>query len=83
MARRERDYLGRMARTHPVRTALFTAGPILFGLVQLVDSYLNDGSLLYAATVCGVMAAFAAMATRYHLVSFRIARLNEDLDLAD
>lgn len=77
MASSEADYLGRMVRTHPVRTGIFSVGPIAFGLVQMLNSYLNDGSLLFAAVFLGVMAAFAAMATRYHLVTFRVSQLDE------
>lgn len=80
MAGRETDYLGKMARSHPVRTGLFSAGPVLFGLLVFVNSYLNDGSLVFAAAFLGVMGMFAAMATRYHLVSFRVSQLNKYLD---
>ena len=80
MARRDTDYLGRMVRTHPVRTGLFTVGPVFFGLLQFFNSYLNDGSLLFAVVFCGVMAAFSAMVTRYHLVSFRITQLSKNFD---
>lgn len=69
-----------MIRTHPARTALFSAGPILFGLFQFFNSYLHDGSLLVAVALCGIMAAFSAMVTRYHLVTFRISQLNKNVD---
>lgn len=80
MAGSEADYFGRMARTHPVRTCLFSAAPILFGLAQLFNSYLNGGSILFATSFLAVMAMFAAMATRYHLVSFRVTELNKNVD---
>ena len=71
------DYLHRMVRAHPLRTGLFSVGPILFGLIQMVNSYVNDGSVLFAAFFLAVMAAFAAMATRYHVVSYRVQYLDE------
>lgn len=80
MARRDKDYFGRMARTYPVRTGLFSAGPIIFGLLQFFNSYLNDGSLLFALVFCVVMAIFSAMVTRYHLVTFRLSQLRKNLD---
>lgn len=76
MAQSDAEYLHRMARTHPVRTSVFSVGPILFGLLMLWNSYLNGGSLPFAALFLGVMAAFAAMATRYHLVSFRVRQID-------
>lgn len=83
MARRERDYLGRMVRTHPVRTGLFTVGPIIFGLLQFFNSFLNDGSILFALAFCVAMGVFSAMVTRYHLVTFRLTQLTKNIDRAD
>lgn len=80
MARRERDYLGRMVRTHPVRTGLFTVGPIVFGLFQFFNSVLTDGSILFALAFCVAMGVFSAMATRYHLVTFRLTQLTKSID---
>ena len=80
MARRERDYLGRMVRTHPVRTGLFTVGPVIFGLFQFLNTYLNDGSVLFALGFCVVMGIFSAMVTRYHLVTFRLTQLSKNID---
>jgi len=83
MARRERDYLGRMVRTHPVRTILFTVGPIVFGLLQFFNSFLNDGSILFALAFCVAMGVFSAMVTRYHLVTFRLSQLTKNIDRVD
>ena len=83
MPGRDADLLRRMIRTHPIRTGLFSAGPILFGLLQFANSYVNGGSLPFALVFCAVMAAFAAMATRYHLVSFRVTYLSENIEALD
>jgi hypothetical protein len=72
-----------MVRTHPVRTVLFTVGPIVFGLLQFFNSFLNDGSILFALAFCVAMGIFSAMATRYHLVTFRLSQLTENIDLAE
>lgn len=77
MERSDTRALLRMARTHPVRTSVFSVGPLLFGLAQMVHSFLTDGSLLFAALFLCAMAIFASMVTRYHLVTFRIHQLDE------
>ena len=59
---------------------MFTVGPVLLGLLQFFNSYLHDGSLLFAATFLGVMALFSAMVTRYHLVTFRVSELTKHFD---
>lgn len=80
MATRDDVTFGKLARTFPGRTALFTFGPVLFGIAQFVNGYLNDGSLPVAATLLAVMVAFSVLVTRYHMTTFRIRRLTEDLD---
>lgn len=72
-----------MARNYPFRTAFFSAGPVLFGLFQFLTSFVNDGSVLFAAAFLAVMTAFAAMVTRYHLVTFRVTKLSEHLEGAE
>ena len=80
MATRDGNYLGRMARTHPIRTGLFTAGPIVFGLLQFFNTFLNDGSVVFALAFCVAMGVFSAMVTRYHLVTFRLSQLTKNID---
>jgi hypothetical protein len=72
-----------MARTYPVRTGLFTVGPVIFGLLQFFNSYLNDGSLLFALAFCVAMGIFSAMVTRYHLVTFRLSELTKNLERSE
>jgi hypothetical protein len=72
-----------MARTHPVRTALFSVGPLVFGLFQFFNSFLNDGSILFALGFCVVMGIFSALVTRYHLVTFRLTQLTKNLERPD
>ncbi len=72
-----------MVRTHPVRTGLFTAGPVLFGLLQLFNSYMNGGSIPFAVAFCVVMAAFSVMVTRYHLITFRLTLLTKNVERID
>lgn len=77
MSTRRDVTFGKMARTFPMRTGLFTFGPVLFALVQLVNAYLHGASLLYAALFAALMVAFSVLVTRYHLVSFRLRRLTD------
>jgi len=65
----------RMARAYPVRTFLFTFGPVAFALVQLANSYLNDASLVVTLGFAVVVVAFAVLATQYHLAQFRLSRV--------
>ena len=80
MATRESVSFGKMVRTFPGRTALFTVGPVLFGLVQFLNGYLNDGSLLFTAMFLSLMVAFSVLVTRYHMTTFRIRRLTDETD---
>lgn len=66
-----------MARHAPVRTAIFSVGPPLWGLVQLLNAYLHDGALLYVAVAAAVMTAFSVLLTRYHAAAYRRALLAE------
>lgn len=66
-----------MVQTFPVRTLLFTFGPLVFALSQVINSYVNDTSLLPTLAFGGLMVAFAVLITRYHLATFRLSRLIE------
>lgn len=63
--------LSQMARKFPVRTGLFTVGPVVFALLQLANSYVHDVSLLFAGVLAVVMLGFSVLVTRYHLAVFR------------
>lgn len=65
-----------MAREYPVRTCLFTAGPLLFAIVQLFNSVAHGVSLLHTGAFALVVLAFAVQVNRYHLASFRRAALS-------
>lgn len=64
-----------MCRAFPVRTALFTAGPLLVGLAQLLNAYVHGTGLIGAATVTGLLLVYSLLVTRYHLATFRTRRL--------
>lgn len=66
-----------MFRAFPVRTSVFTVGPLAIALAQIVNASVHGTGFLAVAAVGIVMAAFSVMVTRYHLTSFRRRRLYE------
>lgn len=79
MATRTRPTFARMCRTFPYRTALFTAGPLLVGLAQLVNAAVHGTGLVGAAAITGLLLVFSVLVTRLHLASFRRTRLEGSL----
>lgn len=69
-----------MVRYAPLRTAIFSVGPPVWGLVQLVNAYVHDGALLYVAAFAVAMTAFSVLLTRYHVASFRRTTLSRGLE---
>ena len=76
MFRGDPSALLEMVRYAPVRTAIFSVGPPLWGLLQLVNAYVHHGSLLYVAAFAAAMTAVSVLITRYHLASFRRTALS-------
>lgn len=74
MAATESTFL-RMCREFPVRTALFSFGPIALALFQLANGYLHGVPVLYVSGFAVLLVAFAVLVTRYHLVRFRLSQL--------
>lgn len=64
-------------RYAPLRTAVFSVGPPLWGVAQLVNAYLHGGALLSVGAFAVVMTAFAVLVTRYHVATYRRTRLSE------
>lgn len=71
----DRDAFVRMASDFPVRTGIFTFGLPAFGLLQLINGYLHEGSLLFIAAFTVLAVAFSVMLTRYHVANYRRTRL--------
>lgn len=65
-----------MVRHAPVRTAIFSVGPIVLGVIQVVNVYLHGGTLPLVVAFAAVMAAFSVLVTRYHAASFERMRLS-------
>jgi hypothetical protein len=67
----ERTLFIRMAREYPARTAIFSFSLPLFVLVQLVNGYVNGGSLPLIGTFALLTVAFSIHLTRYQIAVYR------------
>lgn len=65
----------RMAAAYPVRTAIFTVGPLLFALVQLANGVFHDVPLWYVVAFVVLLLGFSVQLNRLHLATFRKAVL--------
>lgn len=71
MTVRGKGTFAEMAREFPVRTGVFTLLPLLFALLQLVNSHVHGGSLLYTGGFGAAVVAYAVTVNRYHLAAFQ------------
>lgn len=69
-----------MARYAPLRTAIYSIGPPLWGAVQVVNAYLHGGAIYHVAAFALLLTALAVLLTRYHAAAFRRARLSRRLE---
>ena len=69
------DVFIRMAREFPVRTGIFTFGLPVFGLLQLINGVVYDGSLLFIGVFAALMVAYSIQLTRYHIATYRREKL--------
>lgn len=68
-----------MARDFPVRTGIFTFGLPAFALLQLINGYVNHGSVAIIGAFVVLMVLFSAQLTRYQLANYRRQRLSDQL----
>lgn len=54
-----------------MRTMLFTAGPLLVGLAQLINASVHGAGVWPVAVVATLMGTFSVLVTQYHLTKFR------------
>lgn len=80
MATRDQPSFARMCRAFPVRTGLFTVGPLVIGLAQLLNAVVHGSAVLPVAAVAAAMGAFSVLITSYHLSAFRRRRLTAAFD---
>jgi len=67
----ERALFVQMAREYPVRTTIFTFGLPVFALSQVVNGYVNEGSLALIGALALLTIAVSLHLTRYQLAVYR------------
>jgi len=68
-----------MARDFPVRTGIFTFGLPVFALLQFINGYLHQGSLLFIGLFVVLLVLFSIQLTRYQVATYRRVRLERRL----
>ncbi|WP_123538524.1 hypothetical protein [Halosimplex salinum] len=71
MASRQQPSFGKMCRHFPIRTALFTLGPLVIGAAQFLNAAVHGSNLWLVAAVAAMMVAYSVLVTRYQLATFR------------
>ena len=75
-AANDRDAFVQMASEFPVRTVIYTFGLPAFGLLQLINGLVHDGSVVYIGLFAALLVVFSVMLTRYHVAIYRRKKLN-------
>lgn len=65
------DEFLQMASDFPVRTGLYTFGLPVFALLQLINGFVHDGSLVFIGLFAALVVAFSVVLTRYHVAIYR------------
>ena len=60
-----------MANEFPVRTGIYTFGLPVFALLQLINGYVHEGSLLFIGLFAALVVAFSVILTQYHVAVYR------------
>ena len=76
MATRSDPSFLRMCRAFPMRTALFTLGPFVVAVTQVLNAFVHGGKLWLVAIVAAATVVFSVLVTNYHLAKFRRRRLS-------
>lgn len=71
MSTRELPSFGEMCRASPIRTALFTFGPLVVGAAQVLNGLVHDSNLWLLAVVAAVTVLYSLLVTGYQLAVFR------------
>ncbi|ESP88605.1 hypothetical protein [Candidatus Halobonum tyrrellensis] len=74
---RDMDVFFQMACEFPVRTTIFTFGLPAFGLLQLLNGFVHEGSLVYIGMFSVLAVALSVVLTRYHVAVYRRSRVAE------
>jgi len=71
MATRDRPSFGEMCRTFPVRTGVFTVGPLAVGVAQFFNAVAHGANLPLVTLIVAGMVVYSFIVTNYHLATFR------------
>lgn len=80
MATRDRPSFGEMCRAFPVRTGVFTIGPLAVGAAQLFNVAAHGANRPVVALIVAGMVAYSVLVTNYHLAAFRRRTLSGRTD---
>ncbi|MFC7143021.1 hypothetical protein ACFQMA_25310 [Halosimplex aquaticum] len=71
MATRDRPSFEEMCRAFPIRTGLFTFGPLAVGAAQSLNAVAHGTNLWLVAIIAIATVVYSVLVTNYHLASFR------------
>ncbi|PSP65731.1 hypothetical protein BRC79_08415 [Halobacteriales archaeon QH_8_67_27] len=80
MATRDRPSFGEMCRAFPVRTGIFTVGPLAVGVAQSFNAVAHGANLPLVALIVAGMVAYSVLVTNYHLAMFRRRGISQHVD---
>ena len=80
MATRDRPSFREMCRAFPVRTGIFTVGPLAVGVAQLFNAVAHGANLPLVALIVAGMVAYSVLVTNYHLAMFRRRGISQHVD---
>ena len=73
----DRSVFFKMASEFPVRTGIYTFGLPVFALLQLINGYVHEGSLVYIGLFAALAVALSVMLTRYHVAIYRRKKVTQ------
>lgn len=65
-------------RESPVRMAVFTLGPVVLAVAQLLNSVFAELALWASICFAATMVSYAVLYSRYHLAELRLRTLESD-----
>ncbi|MFB6141584.1 MAG: hypothetical protein ABEJ26_14260 [Halosimplex sp.] len=75
MSTQDRPSFWRMCRAFPVRTGIFTFGPLAVGAAQFCNAVAHGTNIRIVALIAALTVAYSVLVTDYHLSAFRRQRV--------
>jgi hypothetical protein len=73
----DHDAFLQMASEFPMRTGIYTFGLPVFALLQLINGFVHEGSLVYIGLFAALAVALSMMLTRYHVAIYRRRKVTQ------